>query len=185
VKANPVSPTELARTVSALLERATPVDALALTGGEPLAQSDFLSTVLEVGRFNVPVLLETNGVLPHRLSDVLPFVDIISMDIKPPSNTGEGPFWQEHAAFLALARAKELYVKLLVDETTIDQDIERAVAMLAPISPAVPTFLQPITNRHGELMISSERLTHLYLLARSRLASLRVLPQVHKLLGIR
>jgi len=185
IEHNPVSAADLARTVGALIEQETPIDALALTGGEPLTQSEFLRAFLQAGRFRVPVLLETSGVLPHRLREVLPLVDIISMDIKPPSNTGEGAFWSEHAAFLDLAKTKELYVKVLVDETTTDEDVAHAASLLAPIEPAVPAFLQPIMDPTGRPTISTARLTHLYVLARYHLATIRVLPQIHKLLGIR
>jgi 7-carboxy-7-deazaguanine synthase len=183
--ANPVSATDLVGVIAAILESDAPIDAIALTGGEPLTQSDFLAACLDAGRFPVPVLLETNGVLPHRLRDVLPFVDIISMDIKPPSNTGEGAFWEEHAAFLGLARTKDLSVKILVDQSTADEDVERAASLLAPIQPAVPVFLQPIVDVAGRSLIDAERLTRFYVLARRQVESLRVLPQTHKLLGVR
>lgn len=182
---NPVAARALGRLVEGILEREAPVDALALTGGEPLTQSEFLAAFLESGRFAVPVLLETNGVLPRRLHEVLPWVDIVSMDIKLPSNTGEGAFWDEHAAFIGLARSKELYAKILVDDGTADADLERAAALLASVEPAPAAFLQPITDGDGRCAITAERLTHLYRLARRRVTSLRVLPQTHKLVGIR
>src|SRR5262249_19636187 len=78
---NPLSSSELADLVAPLIARHAPVEAIALTGGEPLVQSEFLAEFLKVGAFGLPVLLETNGMLPSRLRDVLPFVDIISMDI--------------------------------------------------------------------------------------------------------
>ena len=182
---NPVSPVDLAGLVATVLAEDPPIDAIAVTGGEPLTQSEFLADFLRAGRFAVPVLLETNGVLPQRLPDVLPFVDIVSMDIKPPSNTGEGAFWDEHAAFLTLCRDKATYVKLLVDEATSDQDIQRAAKIVGSTRPAVPTFMQPIVGESGAPAVSAERLTHLYRIARQQLDELRVLPQTHKLLGIR
>jgi 7-carboxy-7-deazaguanine synthase len=182
---NPVSAVDLAALVTILLAEDAPIDAIAITGGEPLTQSEFLADFLRTGRFSVPVLLETNGVLPRRLPDVLPFIDIISMDVKPPSNTGEGIFWEEHAAFLDLSRNRDTYVKLLVDEATNDQDIERAAALVGTIRPAVPVFMQPIVEESGAPAISPKRLTHLYRIARPQLDTLRVLPQTHKLLGIR
>ena len=182
---NPVTAADLAALVGGILEREAPIDAIALTGGEPLTQSEFLGDFLRAGRFSVPVLLETNGVLPRRLCDVLPMVDIISMDIKPPSNTGEGEFWGEHADFLELSRDKDVYVKILVDQATTDDDIQRAAALVAAVRPPVPTFMQPIVNQAGLPAIGAERLAELYCLARRRLNSIRVLPQTHKLLGIR
>jgi 7-carboxy-7-deazaguanine synthase len=182
---NPVSASELAGTVGSILAADAPIDALALTGGEPLTQSEFLAQLLAIGKFRVPVLLETNGVLPRRLQDVLPLVDIISMDIKPPSNTGEAAFWKEHERFLELARSRELYVKILVDQSTVAAEIERAAALVAQIRPAVPVFLQPIVDAAGLPQLDADRLTQLYVVARRHLESVRVLPQTHKLLGIR
>jgi 7-carboxy-7-deazaguanine synthase len=185
VRCNPVSTDDLLPVLASILRREAPIDAMALTGGEPLTQSEFLAALLEAGRFSVPVLLETNGVLPRRLRDVLARVDIISMDIKLPSNSGEGGFWEEHAEFLQLARGKDLYAKVLVDQTTADADVVRAASLLASINPHVPTFLQPIVDASGRPLIEVNRLTYLYALARRHLESLRVLPQTHKLLGIR
>jgi len=182
---NPVSPNELSRRIASMLDRHLPIDAIAVTGGEPLTQSEFLAAFLEAGRINVPILLETNGVLPRRLRDVWSLIDIVSMDIKPPSNTGEGAFWDEHAAFLELARTKDLYVKILVDQSTTDDDIDRAGALLASIHPTVPRFLQPIISPQGQSMIDFPRLTELFVLARRQVPTARVLPQTHKLLGIR
>ena len=182
---NPVSAVDLAHVITSTLESEPAVDAIALTGGEPLVQSEFLVALLEAGRFRLPVLLETNGVLPQRLRDVLPFVHIISMDIKLPSNTSEPAFWEEHAAFLVLARGKDLYVKILVDQSTTDAEVERAACLLAPLRPPVPAFLQPIVAPDARPLIAAGRLTDLYVLARQHLDSIRVLPQTHKLLGIR
>jgi 7-carboxy-7-deazaguanine synthase len=182
---NPVAAGDLARLVNTLLADEAAVDAVALTGGEPLTQSEFLASFLRAARLPVPVLLETNGVLPGRLHDVLPLVDIVSMDIKLPSNTGEPSFWTEHAEFMDLARSRELYVKVLVDHGTTMADIERAAALLAPLQPAVPVYLQPIVDTALRPAIDGERLTTLFLALRARVSSVRVLPQTHKLLGIR
>ncbi|MFQ5666580.1 MAG: 7-carboxy-7-deazaguanine synthase QueE [Candidatus Binatia bacterium] len=182
---NPVSAIDLAQQIERLLRHEAPIDAIALTGGEPLTQSEFLSAFLRAGRFPVWILLETSGALPHRLPDLLPLVNVISMDVKLPSNTGEKPLWEAHAEFLRLSRAKDLYAKLLVDQTTTDQDVERAATLLAPIRPAVPTFMQPIVDVAGRPLIDSQRLTHLYVLARRQLDAIRVLPQIHKALGLR
>ena len=185
VRFNPVSTDDLVALLASMLEREAPIDAIALTGGEPLTQSEFLAALLEAGRFSLPVLLETNGVMPRRLRDVLAFVDIISMDIKLPSNTGEGGFWDEHAEFLELARVKDLYAKVLVDQTTADDEVAHAAALLASTTPNLAAFLQPIVDAAGRPQIEATRLTHLYTLARQHLESVRVLPQTHKLLGIR
>ena len=182
--ANPVPATEIRQLIAGTLENDTPIDAVALTGGEPLTQSEFVAALLGPSRLPVPVLLETNGVLPRRLREVLPLIDIVSMDIKLPSNAHEGPFWDEHAEFIELARTKELYVKILVYRSTEDAEIDRAVSLLSPLRPTVPVFLQPIVDVANRPVIDGDRLRHFYVLARRRLPNVRVLPQMHKLLGI-
>src|SRR5262249_57479834 len=74
----------------------------------------------------LPVLLETAGILPARLARVLPWVDIVSLDVKCPSNTAERARWDEHEACLRLAvgAGREVYVKMPVDEGTRLEGVE-------------------------------------------------------------
>jgi 7-carboxy-7-deazaguanine synthase len=95
-RANPLAPADLAEIVSALAASAPPLAAIAVTGGEPLLQADFLEGWLGGRREATPVLLETAGILPARLRRVLPWVEIVSLDFKCPSNTGERARWDEH-----------------------------------------------------------------------------------------
>lgn len=181
---NPVSVPETVELVRQRLRRFAPVEALAITGGEPLVQSAYLAALLAAGDFQVPVLLETNGVLPLRLKEVVAWIDIVSMDLKLASNTGERPFWQEHAEFLAVARGKERYVKLVVDDATTAEEVDRAADLVAAEDPRLPTFLQPRTEESGRTAISAATLDFLYDRLRSRLHAVRVLPQTHKFLGL-
>lgn len=181
--ANPVRSGQLAGHASAFLEGEGPIDAVAVTGGEPLVQADFLARFLRDARFPVPVLLETNGALPERLATALPWVNIVSMDIKPPSNTGERPLWQEHADFLRIARGKEIYVKVLIDAATTEEDIVQAARIVAGQG-GVPMFLQPIMAADGRPQIDFSTLSRLFARARQFHDVVRVLPQTHKVLGI-
>jgi 7-carboxy-7-deazaguanine synthase len=159
--------------------------ALAITGGEPLVQSGFIAELLSEARPSVPVLLETNGTYPDRLEAVLPFVDILSVDVKLPSNSSERPFWEEHAAFLAKGVGKTMYVKVPVDEATTEQEVAQAAAMVSELPMRPPFFLQPIVSPTNEPRISATRLERFYDVASARLSDVRVMPQAHKVLGIR
>jgi organic radical activating enzyme len=182
---NPVSPQELFIIIEEFGHREELIDAVAITGGEPLMQSEFLATALGARNIGIPVLLETNGVLPSKLAAVLPFIDIISMDIKLPSNTGEAEFWSAHEEFLELGKSKDIYVKVVVDETTEPAEVDKAFDLVARCVPEAPAFLQPIVGMSGKTVISASKLADLYRIARHRQATVRVLPQTHKALGIR
>lgn len=182
---NPVDERGLTDLIDGFLPLAGVLDAVALTGGEPLLQSSFLRSWLRQAKLPVPVLLETNGTLPAAMTEVLDFVDIVSMDVKLPSNTGEPPFWSEHTQFAQIARAKRLYVKILVDAKTDAGDLAAAIAAIAAVSAEIPTFLQPITDDAGKVAIDYESLAAWHSLARQSLRDVRMLPQIHRLLGIR
>jgi organic radical activating enzyme len=182
--ANPVAPAELAELVRPFLTTAG-LHALSITGGEPLMQTDFLHDWLAYERPGVPVMLETNGTYAERLATLLPLVDMISMDVKLPSNSGEASFWSEHGEFLAMACEKMVYVKIPVDEDTLENEVTTAAELIAGVSPRIAVFLQPIVDDDGRPRVSSSRLTAFYDAAVARLADVRVLPQTHKVLGLR
>jgi 7-carboxy-7-deazaguanine synthase len=177
-----------AETLSSLLKpffAAPGLHALAITGGEPLVQSSFLAELLRSGRPPFPILLETNGTYPERLAAVLPFVDIVSMDLKLSSNSGEPPLWNEHRAFLVSSLGKNVYVKVPVDENTRDGEVREAAHLVAAADRRVVFFLQPIFSPRSVMQISVARLEHFYDIASTELPDVRVLPQTHRVLGVR
>ncbi len=182
--ANPLDVETLVPILASCLD-APGTHALAVTGGEPLVQASFLAELLRAAHPSVPVLLETNGTYPDRLATVLPFVDIVSMDVKLPSNCAESPWWTEHREFLARSLARTVYVKVPVDDTTLDEEVSEAARLVAGVSRKVSFFLQPIVAPTGEVRASPERLERFYDLAVEHLEDVRVLPQAHKALGVR
>lgn len=183
VVSNPVTSAELLRNTSLVLADDEPIDGTALTGGEPLLQAEFLAELLALRALPGPILLETSGVLPDRLRVVLPHVDIVSMDLKIPSNTGEPEFWEQHREFLALAGMKA-YVKILVDRQTSEADLTVAAELVRATAPQVPVFVQPITDPTGRADMTPDLLRRCFSAVRSRVRDVRVLPQTHKMLGI-
>jgi 7-carboxy-7-deazaguanine synthase len=182
-EANPVSVEGVLSRVRALLESERPVDGVALTGGEPLLQAEFLALLLSGDTLPHPRLLETNGMLPDRLEVVLPGVDVVSMDIKIPSNSGEPGFWAAHARFLALARGR-VYVKILIDPGTALIEVEEAARLVRARAPETPVFLQPITTPKGVVPLSHRALVDAFEVVRGHLRDVRVLPQTHRMLGV-
>lgn len=163
--------------------------AISLTGGEPLLAWKFLKGWLPTLRALPPkIYLETNGTLPAALAEVLPWIDIVAMDLKPPSATGDRPVWAEQEAFLrtALEAGKELFIKMVVTAETRDQEIDRAAALVSRFSAALPVVLQPVTPwgpvREGPSPAQLKGWRHRL---SQRLQDVRVIPQVHPLLGVR
>lgn len=189
-RSNPLAPTELDTVVEALAVAAPPLHAIAVTGGEPLSQVDALAAWLAARRgtsAQLPVLLETAGIFPARLRQVLPWVAIVSMDVKCPSNTGERARWDEHEACLgaALEAGREVYVKMPVDETTLPEEVELGARLVARRDGRVPLFLTPLTEPTGpRLTIGAGTLERLQAVASRVHPDVRVLPQLHKVLGI-
>jgi 7-carboxy-7-deazaguanine synthase len=184
---NPVTVDGLAGEVAALRAASPPLHAVAVTGGEPLAQVDFLEAWLRRSPPGLPVLLETAGIMPARLARLLPLVAIVSLDVKCPSNTGERARWDEHEACLraAVASGDEVYVKMPVDEGTDPEEVEHGAALVAAAGPEVPLFLTPLTAPRGvEVQIGAAKLEQLQAAASRRHADVRILPQLHKVLGI-
>lgn len=182
--ANPLRVEMLQALVCSVVERKPSVQRVAVTGGEPLVQWRFLSQVLPGLAELRPVLLETAGVHAEELTQVIEWVDVVSMDIKLPSNSGERPRWQEHEAFLRAASRRQVYVKVLVDEGTDEAEVEQAAQLVRRVAASTPVFLQPISSHEGELAVSAARLQRFFACARRHLETVRVMPQLHKLLGI-
>jgi organic radical activating enzyme len=183
--ANPLSVDLLDALVSERARSEARLHALALTGGEPLSQTDFLVAWLPARRVQVPVLLETAATMPAQLRRVLPWVDIVSADIKLPSATGEREHWAQHQACLRLAAGRDVYVKMVVDEDTDPGEVETGARLVAEIDADIPVFLQPATGpADDEVRIGAATLGRLYERAARAGVEVRVVPQIHKMLGL-
>lgn len=188
-------------TVEGLLKEIPQIDvhSISITGGEPLCQSDFLVEFLP--RLNHRVYLETNGILYEELKLLLPYVDIISMDFKLPSSTGERAFWDEHREFLRIASKKEVFVKIVITDSTTIDDLQTAVGLIEPnillvLQPADTSPHQfsrlweigkqrtaPSENWCGDT--SRANLLEFQRFALHKLRRVEIIPQLHKLLGVK
>ncbi|MGI6120619.1 MAG: 7-carboxy-7-deazaguanine synthase QueE [Desulfosporosinus sp.] len=155
---------------------------LSVTGGEPLLWADELQALLPyIREKGLNIYLETNGTLPDRLLQLLPLIDIISMDIKLPFDSQ--CFWDVHESFLRYSIQKDLFVKIVVNQNTILKDLQYACDLIARVNPSIPTILQPVTQTQGFVTPSSKQLLEWQGLLLEKLVNVRVIPQTHVFLG--
>ena len=157
---------------------------VSFTGGEPLLYADALAEWFPEIRKALPIHLETNGTMHIALRQVKPFVDFISMDMKLPSTAGcTEHLWDLHALFLREAYGSNVSVKIVVGQLTPESEISQVCDVITSVDPSLPLFLQPVTLPDGTVGITPVHLLRLQELASSRLSDVRVIPQMHKLLG--
>lgn len=174
---NEYSPQELADIVN---KRAN-IHSVSLTGGEPLLEIDFLKEFLPL--VNKKIFLETNGTLYKNLEKVIDKIDIVSMDVKLPSTSGNQDLFEVHKCFIDVAKKanKEIYLKVVFDENTTDEEIS-ICANLAKENDIL-LVLQP--KMDGEVLNLKADIIHstFYKFA-EKYHNVRLIPQVHKFLNL-
>ncbi|MEN9218945.1 MAG: 7-carboxy-7-deazaguanine synthase QueE [Gloeomargarita sp. DG_2_bins_126] len=160
--------------------------AISITGGEPLLQADFLAEFLPhlKKQIPLPIYLETGGHRPQEFAQVLPWLDIVAMDYKLPSVSGEH-YHSEHGEFLTLAvrAGVETFVKIIVDQQTQAQELTQAFSLIRGIAPEILVVLQPVTPRPASPAPDPAQVLAWQTLAQDYLHRVRVIPQTHPLLG--
>lgn len=170
-------------------------DSISLTGGEPLLHRSFLQEFLPrlKQQSQLSIYLETGGHRDDDLVWVLPYLDLIGMDIKLPSVSGES-HWEAHERFLCKAHGKtEIFCKLIVSNQTDPNDLVKAAAIIRAIDPAIACFLQPMTpigtladgekgDRGLALVPTPAQVLDWQVLMKQFLKDVRVIPQTHKMI---
>ena len=100
-------------------------DIISFTGGEPLLDCDFLEAFLKKykNKLNKKIYLETNGICFLELEKIIDYINIISMDIKLKSATGQENNFSKNEEFIKTASNKELFIKIVFDENILDKEI--------------------------------------------------------------
>jgi 7-carboxy-7-deazaguanine synthase len=157
---------------------------VSFTGGEPLLQKDFLKEILiQSKQQGFRNYLETNGTLPEALNEVIENVDIVAMDFKLPSSTGSGEFWQVHRDFLKVASKKEVFVKVVICDSTKDEDFKKGLEIIKEANPNVRLVLQPNSFEDGELL--NEKIEDFKTACLRERIAVCLIPQMHKVMGIK
>ena len=169
-----------------------------LTGGEPLLQPEALAELAPALRARgVRVLLETHGLHAEALERVVEGIDVVSMDWKLASDVRRAgaprgaraapePFHAQHERFLRVARrAPEVVVKVVVTPASRDEELDEMARRIAAQDPSIPLVVQPVTPfARVAAAPSAERLLALVARLSRTLASVRLIPQTHKLIGV-
>ena len=168
-----------------VLEQVKPItragEFVSFTGGEPLLWTDFIDEAsLQLKALCYKLYLETNGTLPREVEKVISLVDVVAMDIKPPSACGKD-LWARQGEFLRIARDKA-FVKLVIAGNTTVAEVEQAAQLVVAVDKNIPFILQPATGPEAPEMQTVRKFRAL---ADTHLSRVTIIAQMHKIWGIR
>lgn len=178
---NPLSPAGLSGLCSRLRIPGLSRPVMSLTGGEPLLHRTFLQEWLPAERKIFRIYLETSGVHSAEMRELAGLIDVVSMDIKLPSATGQRAHWDEHRKFLSATEGVERFVKSVVSGSTTPEEVLFAARLVAEQDRMVPFIIQPAS---GPLSPRVESLILFQDIALEILEDVRVIPQVHTMLKL-
>jgi 7-carboxy-7-deazaguanine synthase len=157
---------------------------VSLTGGEPLCYVDFLAELLPLlKKLKFTTYLETNATMPSKFKKISQFVDIVSADIKLPSDCGR-QMWGLHKKFLAQCKNK-VFVKIVLTRQSKFSECAKAVKLISKISPKITLVLQPVTENAKTKKPSSDFIARLVKFSQNSLDDVRVVPQMHPVWKVR
>lgn len=179
--ANPVQIDDLMPYIIHRLQQ--PHHSISITGGEPLLYPQIIREVADrLKEYNIPIFLETNGTLAEQLVKVIDVVDIISMDMKLPTDIGKDCL-AEHEEFLRIASDKDVYVKIVVSAESDEEEFKKALAIIKQVNENILLVLQPITPMGGLHEAPPAKMLEWQTLAMKILPNVRVIPQTHKMMN--
>lgn len=179
---NPLNAEDIAAAAAAL--ELSQHHSISLTGGEPLLYPSLIKELaFLIKGTRRGIYLETNGTLPDSLAEVIRLIDIVAMDVKMPGSVGNAPLWEEHSRFLKIASAKKTFVKVIAGENTRLEEIKMAAELIKSTAPGITLVIQPVSVRGEINKIPAARLLELQQTALEIIADVRVIPQMHKIMG--
>jgi organic radical activating enzyme len=182
---NPVSAKALVRLIESLWTPAT--QHISLTGGEPLLNVDFIIELAE--KSCKPIYLETNAFSSRSARRLERSVNIAACDIKLPEHGAtsayEQLFREELRTIKFFHKAQvDVFAKVVAMEDTVSETIADVARRLAAIDSNLLLVLQPVAPISRLVPPESNRLLQLMDAAAKYLRQVRIIPQVHKKLGI-
>jgi len=157
---------------------------ISFTGGEPLLHADFLAALLPIlKKKKYEIYLETNGSLCREYFKIKRYIDIVAMDIKLPTAVNKA-LWPDHLMFLKEC-SKKAFVKIVLTNKTRFDEIKRSVSLMEKVSNTIPLVFQPVTCLGKVKALEPSKLYEYLSLARSKIKYVHLVPQMHKVWGIR
>ncbi len=183
---NPLSVEQL---LAAVAEAGSPrngIEWVSLTGGEPLLHAEFAACfAARLQGLGCRIYLETAGHLPEQLETALEHVDVIAADIKLPSTVMTPVPCERMYDFWAVAAAYESFAKIVVTDAVTSDELNAVGSGLHDVVCSVPAVLQPCTPVQTAKAPPFELLWSLAREAERWFETVRVIPQCHRLLGVR
>jgi organic radical activating enzyme len=161
------------------------------TGGEPLIQHEATAALAKhIQSKNIPTYLESSCFDAKKFAYVLPYTDYVKIELKTPDSefvdARHYSVLLENALQclgLALASKKPTYIKIVVSSRTEIKQFEELVAKI--FNAAKPKDLKGfiIQPTYGTSEPSLQQLFSLYDVVYPHFHEVRVVPQLHKLIG--
>lgn len=158
------------------------IHSISMTGGEPLLHYKFLKELAP--ELENKIYLETNGTLADELSYVGEYIDFIAMDIKLSSAAHAGNLFDRHREFLKCAKCFDavVFAKVVFNSNITTEEIISTAVLAKEFN--LPLILQPESGNTHETMPEAQIL-EIYDRFLNLNENTRVIPQVHKFLGVR
>lgn len=182
---NPLGISELAAEIEKLLATA-PHHSVSFTGGEPLLYASCLAKLMaKLRRAPIMTYLDTACCLPEAMRQVAPRLDWIAADLKLPSTMAVPVDFADFSACWEMKKGKG-FIKVVVTAEVSQEELSQACRELAAVDPQAQVIIQPVTAVGAE--VKPPPVQHLFALVNACAAyfpSVRVLPQCHRLLGVK
>jgi len=174
---NPVSAEEISKIISSL--KTNDLHSVSLTGGEPLLYPGFIRELRNI--VEIPFYLETNSTLPKNANEIRDCVDFTAADIKIDCPK----FYENSIETIKILKDKNLFIKIVVLPDTGIGEVEKIASDLKSRGIGVPLVLQPVTPQ-GKVRNApdNKKLMDIADSCAKHLTDVRIIPQVHKILGV-
>jgi len=181
-----LSVADVIETITALEARHGRHAFVSLTGGEPLLHGPFLQVLVpEIKMLGFSALLETNGTRARAFAQIRNSVALTAMDLKLSSVWHIPRCYALHRAFLRQLKEFPGYIKIGISNTVDEDEYLEYVMLAAHYVPSFPVILQPVdSGRWRPSRAGTRLLERLQKLALERLRDVRILPRIHKIMGV-